>query len=1095
MDLLKHLNLSQKLAVLHGKGPQLILGGAGTGKTLVISNRIAHLILDREIPPPNIVAVTISDMAANEMTKQVRKLLGAVELPLITTFQTLCCCILRRDINDLGFQSNFGIYDENDSKLLLKAVITEIGLDEKLFPVEDVALRIHEFKYHGLFPEDINAVTTYHAKIVQIYGAYQERLNNCNFLDSGDLLLHAVRLLTRFVDVRLYYQKLFLWIHVDNYEDITPVQYQLIRLLLDDQKNLCAAGDDDQALDAYSLGADMRIIYDFEKDFLDNTVVRLEQNYRTTVTIQTAANEVIKKNLDQRDKLLLADNPILEKIHYVQVETDLDEARFITRETEQHLRNGGKLTDIAVFYRTNAQSRVIEDTLIEDGIPYNMVGGLRFYERMEIKYILAYLRVLDNPADEVSLKSIINFPAKGSNNTTEGSFYEAVHNAARPRAKVAAFAAMMKRFRTLTYSISLLELVRTIMVESGYLDYLKASRDEDSADQLANLKELLEAVKEFCIQHPNAGHSEFLEIVSSVSNLEQRNNVTLMNLHEAKGLEFRTVFMIGMEECLLPHVSSFDDVDDIEEERRLCYIGMTRAREQLYLLTAKQRCLSGQIHSNLPSRFLDDISPELLDSVIYGGTGIAPEKKLNTSKIENDFILSPCTACNTQNRIPIGKDPAMFTCGSCHLPLKQDLPTPDSDSSQDVNFKGTRLNYLYFRRSIKAPSEIISALSDEQLYLRVHGKSITESPFFVLMVPQIRQSAGNDNLMLLKCLDGRALTPLEIDEKRKEGYVSNAEQRLFHMLKALADTNWNIYHQVEVDGILNPIDIVAVTSNFQIYAIELDGPHHLIGKQRENDDRRDEYLLTHGYNVIRVGYDKYALSCSQAAQEILLVLRGQVIPENTWRPDVCVNHDESNNVMDSKHPDFYRNRPQVDPTGNCDPSVGVPSRHCYIYCQSTGIDEKSQVVDFCLLVEEGSDRKQYYSKIKPGCPIESKATTLHGINDSDIKDSHSLQSYLDKHSLKQLLEDGNSLVITYDWDFTGRIMKNTAPRYLNWQNINLYSVVDTIRLKHGLKPISTISEAIAALGISPTKYKRYDSKDYARLVCEMFLIVTSNKRK
>lgn len=257
-----------------------------------------------------------------------------------------------------------------------------------------------------------------------------------------------------------------------------------------------------------------------------------------------------------------------------------------------------------------------------------------------------------------------------------------------------------------------------------------------------------------------------------------------------------------------------------------------------------------------------------------------------------------------------------------------------------------------------------------------------------------------------------------------------------------------------------------------------------------NDDRRDALLLNQGFNVIRVGFEKYALSCAQAAQEILLVLRGQVKPENTWRPDVRIDID----VPDSAHPDFYGDRlPAVSPN-DCDPPAGLPRRYCYIYCQSTGINEKSQIVDFCLLVEEGDVRKQFYSKIKPSCPIEKKATTLHGISDSDVNDCPSLRSYLELHDLKKILEASDSLVVTYDWDFMGRVIKNSALRYLNWKNINLYSVVDTVRLKHGLKPISTILEAVAALGLSCEKYKRYDSKDYARLAHAMFFVATNRGR-
>ncbi len=637
MDLLKNLNPPQKEAVLHGEGPLLILAGAGSGKTRVITNRIAHLIRERGVPPWNILAVTFTNKAAREMAERVSKLLGGADTPLIATFHAACGRILRRDIHQLGFQSSFAIYDDRDSDRLLKDVIRELDLDEKRFEVKAVYGRIDSFKNRGLFPEDIGHIPpgdVYNQRVVEIYAAYQERLKKCNALDFGDMMIQTVRLLTRFPEICNYYRERFQWILVDEYQDTNPVQYHLIRLLAGDRRNLCVVGDDDQSIYSWR-GADIRNILEFEKDFPGVKIVRLEQNYRSTSTILAAAGEVVKQNFGRKGKTLWTENPPGEKIRYERVESDREEARFVCREISRLKNSGVPLHEIAVFYRTNAQSRLVEEALVGEALPYHIVGGVRFYARLEVKDILAYMRVLDNPADEVSLKRIINVPARGIGNSTvdkisqqaaeRGSiFLDALQAATQgsllgtgPRSKVASFVAMMERFRGMLGSCSLAELARTVMQESGYLNRLKESRDEDDAERLENLEQLLAAVEEFSEKNPESGLSEFLEQVSLVSDLEKGDSgapsITLMTLHAAKGLEYKAVFMIGMEERLFPHGRSLDDLDGMEEERRLCYVGMTRARERLYLLNARRRYLFGQEQCNLPSRFLKDIPEELLE--------------------------------------------------------------------------------------------------------------------------------------------------------------------------------------------------------------------------------------------------------------------------------------------------------------------------------------------------------------------------------------------------------------------------------------------------------------------------------------------------
>jgi len=631
----------------------LILAGAGSGKTRVITHRIAHLIRERNIHPWNILAVTFTNKAANEMAERVRKLLGGGETPQISTFHSACGRILRREIQHLGYESSFAIYDDRDSERLLKDVLAELDLDDKRFPPKTIGAKIDDFKNRGLFPEAIDAAASgdlFNERLVRIYAAYQERLKKCNALDFGDMLIQTVRLLDEFPEVRRRYQERFQWILVDEYQDTNPVQYRLIKLLAGDRRNLCVVGDDDQSIYSWR-GADIRNILEFEKDFPGVRVVRLEQNYRSTATILKAAGEVVRHNFGRKGKTLWTENPAGENIRYLRVESDREEARAVCREIGRLRAGSVPLEEMAVFYRTNAQSRQVEEALVSEALPYHIVGGVRFYARMEVKDILAYLRVLDNPADEISLKRIINVPARGIGNATidkisilasrDGiSMFSALLEtagsgllAAGPRGKVAAFAAMMERFGKTRASSGLPELARMVMEESGYLARLKGSRDEEDAERLENLEQLLAAMEEFCEKNPDAGLSEFLEQVSLVSDLEQgeqgKPSVTLMTLHAAKGLEFKAVFMIGMEERLFPHVRALDDMDGMEEERRLCYVGMTRARERLYLLNARRRYLFGQDQANPPSRFLKDIPAELLD------------EEGNSGRIERPSGLTP----------------------------------------------------------------------------------------------------------------------------------------------------------------------------------------------------------------------------------------------------------------------------------------------------------------------------------------------------------------------------------------------------------------------------------------------------------------------
>ncbi|CAH2029863.1 ATP-dependent helicase [Trichlorobacter ammonificans] len=631
--LLSHLNPPQKQAVLHGEGPLLILAGAGSGKTRVITHRIVHLIRERGVRPRSILAVTFTNKAAGEMAERVRHLLGSNDIPLISTFHAACGRILRNDGYHLGYDSSFAIYDDKDSERLLKEIVRELNLDEKRFPPAQLGGRIDDCKNRGLAPEELPLGDLWNRQFVEIYATYQERLKRCNAMDFGDLLLQAVRLFEQHPAVLAQWQERFQWLLVDEYQDTNPVQYRLIRLLAGERKNLCVVGDDDQSIYSWR-GADIRNILEFEKDFPEVTVIRLEQNYRSTPTILKAAGSVVARNMGRKAKTLWTDNPDGEPIRHERLENDRDEARFVAREILGLHRGGLPLTEAAVFYRTNAQSRLLEEALVAEGLAYHIVGGVRFYARMEVRDILAYLRLLENRSDEVALKRIINVPARGIGSATidriadlalrEGiDFDTALGRAAEgsllasgPTAKVAGFVGLLESFRRRLATTPLPELVRAVVEESGYAERLRQSRDEEDAERLENLDQLLAAVEEFSEGNPEAGLAGFLEQVALVSDLERGEkgtpSVTLMTLHAAKGLEFRAVFMVGMEERLFPHVRSLDDPDAMEEERRLCYVGMTRARERLYLLNARRRHLFGQEQVNLVSRFLREIPGELL---------------------------------------------------------------------------------------------------------------------------------------------------------------------------------------------------------------------------------------------------------------------------------------------------------------------------------------------------------------------------------------------------------------------------------------------------------------------------------------------------
>jgi len=636
MKLLHNLNPPQKEAVLHGEGPLLVLAGAGSGKTRVIVHRIAYLIHERGVPPWQILAVTFTNKAAGEMRERLEYMLGADDLPLITTFHSSCARILRSDIRHLGYDGNFAIYDDKDCEKLLKDCAAELNLDEKRYPVKALSSAIDEFKNQGITPDRVPADSPYQATLARVYRCYQERLKRCNAVDFGDLLLLTVRLFEEHDEVLGKYRQRYRWILVDEYQDTNPVQYRLVQLLAGERKNLCVVGDDDQSIYGWR-GADIRNILEFEKDFPGVKVVKLEQNYRSSKTILDGAWNVVQKNRGRKPKRLWTDNPEGERIVYRTLPNEWEEARLVCRETERYLAEGGHLSEVAVFYRTNAQSRAIEDAMVAAGVPYRMVGGVRFYARLEVKDILAYLKVLDNPSDDVALKRIINTPPRGIGNTTvqkisefaaekgipfhdamlEGAYGPLLPVAAR--SKVASFAAELDRYREQAGTLPLSELASSIIYESGYFARLKTLGTDEAQDRIENLQELVTAMQVYEKGPGEKGLAAFLEQVALVSDLEhegeaKKASATLMTLHSAKGLEFPLVFMIGMEERLFPHVRALEDPTQMEEERRLCYVGMTRAMKRLFLLNVRRRHIFGQEQMNPPARFIADIPHELIDA-------------------------------------------------------------------------------------------------------------------------------------------------------------------------------------------------------------------------------------------------------------------------------------------------------------------------------------------------------------------------------------------------------------------------------------------------------------------------------------------------
>ena len=642
MSIYDTLNERQKQAVMQTEGPVLILAGAGSGKTRVLTHRAAYLIDQEGVNPYHIMAITFTNKAAGEMRERVDKIVGfGAEQIWVSTFHSTCVRILRRYIDRIGYDNNFTIYDTDDQKGVMKEVCKKLQIDTKMLKERTIMSAISSAKDELIGPlqYEMQAAASYdyHAgKIAQAYKEYQAVLHKNNALDFDDLIMKTVELFKADAQVLNNYQERFRYIMVDEYQDTNTAQFELVRLLADKYRNLCVVGDDDQSIYKFR-GANIRNILDFEKVYPEACVIKLEQNYRSTQIILDAANAVIKNNTGRKEKALWTEQKEGNRIHLRQFDTAYEEAEYIAGDVAAKTRAGeARFGECAVLYRTNAQSRLLEEKFIMEGIPYDVIGGVNFYARREIKDILAYLKTIDNGRDDVAVKRIINIPKRGIGMTTivrvqeyadsrQISFYDALKEAdqimtiGRSASKLKPFVTMIQTFRSKLEFYSLEELVRDILETTGYVKELEESEEEDAADRIENIDELVSKVVAYEETHDEPTLSEFLEEVALVADIdkvgESDDRVLLMTLHSAKGLEFPHVYLAGLEDGIFPSYMTImsDDPMDIEEERRLAYVGITRAKEELTVTYARQRMIRGETQYNPVSRFVREIPPMLMD--------------------------------------------------------------------------------------------------------------------------------------------------------------------------------------------------------------------------------------------------------------------------------------------------------------------------------------------------------------------------------------------------------------------------------------------------------------------------------------------------
>lgn len=638
--LLNGLNPEQQKAVKTVDGPLLLMAGAGSGKTRVLTHRIAYLMVEKGVNPYNILAITFTNKAAREMRERIQKMMGgAADDIWISTFHSMCVRILRRDIDRLGYNRNFTILDSTDQQSVIKSILKDKNMDPKKYDPRAILGTISSAKNELITPEEYakTAGDYFSQKVSDVYTEYQRRLRKNNALDFDDLIMTTITLFIRVPEVLEYYQRKFQYIHVDEYQDTNRAQYMLVKLLAQRFQNLCVVGDSDQSIYRWR-GADIANILSFEKDYPRASVILLEQNYRSTKKILLAANMVIQNNMNRKPKNLWTENAEGNKIMYYRADSEQGEAQFVIGKIQEQIRNGRKLSDIAILYRTNAQSRVIEESFLKSNIDYSIVGGIKFYDRKEIKDILAYLRLISNPDDDISLQRIINVPKRaiGSTSIDKIANFATMHDLSMfqaletiemiglsPKAEKAAaeFRNLVSNYTHQQEYLSVTELVEEVLDKTGYRDMLKAEKSLESQSRLENIDEFLTVTKSFEESSEDKSLVAFLTDLALVADIDRLDDdgekktdfVTLMTLHSAKGLEFPVVFLIGMEEGVFPHSRSLMEEDEMEEERRLAYVGITRAEEELFITNAQMRTLFGRTNMNPESRFIKEIPADLVE--------------------------------------------------------------------------------------------------------------------------------------------------------------------------------------------------------------------------------------------------------------------------------------------------------------------------------------------------------------------------------------------------------------------------------------------------------------------------------------------------
>ncbi len=633
--ILDGLNEMQTTAATAANGPLLIIAGAGSGKTRTLTHRIAYLIREKKINPWNILAVTFTNKAANAMKERILALLGEADLPTVGTFHSICVRILRKEIHLLNYENSFVIYDTNDQVVLMKQIMRAHFVDEKQVNPKAVLNYISQAKNQLIGPDEYQNYSGnyFTEKVAELYKDYQKELRKNNALDFDDIIMKTVELFQKSPDILDHYRERYRYISVDEYQDTNHAQYTLIKMLAEKYRNICVIGDPDQSIYSWR-GANMQNILDFEKDYPDALVIKLEQNYRSTKTILDAAHSVIEKNRRRKEKRLWTDREGGDMLKVWTARDERDEANMVAREIHRQIQQheSPAYTDFAVLYRTNAQSRVLEESFMRFGIPYKVVGNVNFYQRKEIKDIIAYLRLVHNADDNVSLLRIINVPPRkiGAKTLETLQAYSAHYDISMFRAMervneisdisskataIENFVKMIRRFQNLNQEFAAAGLIKHLIVESGYRDFLLADKTPDGEARLQNIQELISVADKYEALEPGISLSTFLEEIALITDLDKLNDrdnaVTLMTLHAAKGLEFPVVFLIGLEEGIFPHSRSLFEPQELEEERRLMYVGLTRAQDALFLLNAERRMLYGEFKSNAPSQFLKDIPEEL----------------------------------------------------------------------------------------------------------------------------------------------------------------------------------------------------------------------------------------------------------------------------------------------------------------------------------------------------------------------------------------------------------------------------------------------------------------------------------------------------